>query len=58
MVVVGMALAPWPLAQTEEPCDPRRSGLHSLWHPTKIFDISHNTNMPELSPAVKDPDLG
>jgi hypothetical protein len=30
--------------------DPRRSGLHSLWHPMKICDISHNTNMPELSP--------
>ena len=26
----------------------RRSGLHSLWHPTKIFDLSHNTNTPEL----------
>jgi len=25
-----------------------RSGLHSLWHPTKIFDLSHNTNTPEL----------
>lgn len=25
-----------------------RSGLHSLWHPMKICDISHNTNMPEL----------
>jgi len=25
-----------------------RSGLHALWHPTKIFDMSHNTNMPEL----------
>lgn len=25
-----------------------RSGLHSLWHPAKMFDLSHNTNMPEL----------
>eukprot|EP00931_Biecheleriopsis_adriatica_P060145 TRINITY_DN36107_c0_g1_i1.p1 TRINITY_DN36107_c0_g1~~TRINITY_DN36107_c0_g1_i1.p1 ORF type:complete len:1069 (-),score=217.63 TRINITY_DN36107_c0_g1_i1:75-3281(-) len=23
-------------------------GLHALWHPMKIFDLSHNTNMPEL----------
>jgi len=24
------------------------SGLHSLWHPSKILDVSHNTNMPEI----------
>ncbi|CAE7325674.1 Herc2, partial [Symbiodinium sp. CCMP2456] len=25
-----------------------RSGLHALWHPMKIFDLSHNTNTPEM----------
>eukprot|EP00913_Durusdinium_trenchii_P014610 g13709.t1 len=29
-----------------------RSGLHSLWHPAKMFDLSHNTNMPELMLAL------